>query len=92
MELEIKHDENTNKFYAIINGKEAHLLYKRANEKILNFYHTYVPEELRGRGIAGKLVIKGFEFAEKNDYKIIPGCSYVGAFLNRHKKFEKLRA
>jgi len=54
------------------------------------FTHTYVPNELRGRGIAEKLVRCALETARDQKKKIDPQCSYVAAFLERHPVFQTL--
>ncbi len=80
MENEIIHDKEGNRFYTLVEGKEAHLYYTKADNNTLDFTHTYVPVELRGHGIAGKIVKEGLEFAKENNYKIIPTCSYVETY------------
>ena len=41
--------------YGMFAGKEAVLEYNVIQPKLWDMYHTEVPEELRGRGIAGQL-------------------------------------
>ena len=50
MEIDVKHDEKAGKYYAVIDGREAVCEYGPAGEGRLNFFHTYVPNELRGKG------------------------------------------
>jgi hypothetical protein len=92
MSLEIKHDEKDNKFYTVVDGSEAYLRYLIVDNNIMDMIKTYVPGELRNRGIAGEIVLKGLNFAEGKKLKIIPTCSYVAAFIKRHKEFEHLIA
>ncbi len=91
MEFEIKHDIENQKFYAVIEKKEAYLKYIITGSGIMNTIKTYVPPELRGKGIAGKIVKEGLMFAQKNNYKIIPSCSYVEDYILRHPEYEELR-
>ena len=90
METIITHDEENKKFVTTIDGYEAVLEYKIADEKTINFYRTYVPGELRGRGIAGKLTNKGIEYAMEKGLKVIPGCSYVASFFKKNQQFNSL--
>lgn len=83
--MEIKHDLDNQKFSIIIDGLESHLEYIK-NNRVLNVVHTYVPSLLRGRGIAAKLVEAVIEYAKKNDFKIIPSCSYVKVYFDRHSE------
>lgn len=87
--MEIIHDIQKQKFYAIIDGLESHLEYVKI-ENVLNLIHTYVPIELRGKGIAAKIVKAALTYAEENELKIIPSCSYVAAYIQRHKEYEPL--
>jgi predicted GNAT family acetyltransferase len=57
---------------------------------ILNLNYTYVPNSLRGKGIAAKLVEAALEYARLNGIKIIPSCSYVDVYLQRHPEYEDL--
>jgi predicted GNAT family acetyltransferase len=92
MNSKIKHDEANNKFYTVIDGSEAYLRYMMVNSKTMEMIKTYVPQELRSRGIAGEIVLKGLKFAEEKNFKIIPVCSYVAAYIKRHQEFEHLVA
>ena len=89
--MEVIHDIENQKFYAIVDGLESHLEYVK-RDKVLNLNHTYVPNELRGKGIAGKLVEAALTFVQENKLKIIPSCSYVAEYIRRHKEYEELLA
>ena len=90
MELEIQHDKERRRFFSIIEGNEAYLTYINHGEKVLNFNHTYVPFSLRGKSIAGQIVEYALNYARENNFKVIPGCSYVRTYLERNKQFSDL--
>jgi predicted GNAT family acetyltransferase len=54
--------------------------------------HTYVPPELRGRGIAQALVEAMVADAREQGFKIVPQCSYVEALFGRHPDWDDVRA
>lgn len=54
--------------------------------------HTYVPNELRGKGIAANLVRAALEEARQRQWKITPHCSYVAGFIKRNPQFADLVA
>ncbi len=86
--MEVKHTEG--RFFVSIDGKEAELLYKKENN-IMDLYHTFTPEELRGKGIAEILTNAAFEFAKQHNLKIRPSCSYVkDVFLKKHPEWMKI--
>ncbi|RUM87696.1 MAG: N-acetyltransferase [Thermovibrio sp.] len=67
-------------------GQEAFITFGIEREKrVLVVSTTFVPENHRGKGIAGKLSQKLVEFAEENGYKIYPLCSYTEKFLRRKR-------
>ena len=89
--MEVTHDIDKQKFYMVVDGLESHLEYARMSS-VLNLNHTYVPNELRGKGIAGKIVKAALTYAEENNLKIIPSCSYVADYVKRHKEYQPLLA
>jgi predicted GNAT family acetyltransferase len=54
------------------------------------FTHTVVPPELRGRGIAEALVRAALADARAAGRKVVPACSYVARFMERHREFGDL--
>ena len=53
--------------------------------------HTEVPAALQGQGIAGKLVKAALESARKQGLKVVPLCSYVAVYMDRHREYDDLR-
>ena len=81
--MNIKHIEDKGFFMYDENGEmQAELTYKKEDKKLF-FDHTFVSNALRGQGVADKLLNAGVKYAEENNYKIVPICSYVV------KKFKK---
>lgn len=56
------------------------------------FTHTFVPGELRGRGIAEQLVRTALEDARAAGRRIAPQCSYVARYVERHPEYQPLVA
>ena len=86
--MEVQHDEKEGRFYLPLpEGGEAVLSYSR-DGNTLDFYSTYVPPNVRSKGLAEQVVEAGFLYAQANGYKVIPSCSYVSrAFLRKRKEF-----
>ena len=88
--LTVEHDSAGRRFCVKLQGYEACLMYRLIGTEV-DFYHTYVPEVFRGRGIAERLVQAGFEYAKANRLTVIPSCAYIsGAYLKRHPEYEPL--
>jgi predicted GNAT family acetyltransferase len=92
MNVEVKHDEAAGKYYAMVDGRESVCEYRPAGEKTLNFSHTYVPPELRGKGIAEELVRQALEDVRERGFKVIPSCWYVRVYIDRHAQYRDLVA
>jgi uncharacterized protein len=91
MSTNIIHDEEDLRFYIPFEGEEdAELTYFYTEDKILDFEHTFVPDSQRGKGVAGKLVKEGLEFAKTNDCKIIASCPVVEAYIERHPEYQEI--
>ena len=72
----ITHDTAAQEFYIETPQGKATLHYEKKGGA-LDFHHTFVPPELRGQGLAEKIVAEGFEYAKKTNVKVIPSCPYV---------------
>jgi predicted GNAT family acetyltransferase len=55
-----------------------------------HFDHTVVPPQLRGQGVAGKLASAALEHARKNDWRVVPDCSYIDTYIRRHPEYADL--
>ena len=88
---EVRHEESENRYVIDIDGMQAVADYEYVDEKQV-FTHTYVPPELRGRGLAEALVRTALDDAKKAGRKVVPACSYVGVFIDRHKQYKELLA
>ena len=86
--LNVEHDLASHRFIIRAQGQEAFLAYRQHGPE-LDFYHTFVPEAFRGRGMAERLVGAGYEYAKANGLTVRPTCPYVsGAYLKRHPEYE----
>jgi predicted GNAT family acetyltransferase len=90
-ENEVRHNPAEGRFEMTNDGALSVADYRlQDGEMILT--HTYVPPELRGRGIAEKLVRAALEYAQREKLRVVPACSYVDAFIRRHSEFQSLVA
>ena len=80
-------NESRQRFEISLDGRLALAGYRIEGDRML-FTHTEVQVEFRGRGIAERLVLAGFEHARANGLKIVPICSYVVRILERHPEYQ----
>ena len=79
--MDIIHDKKLKKFYCIVDGKECYAQYSVVDEKTLDFFHTFTPPELRGRGIAIKIFDEIKKYLEENHLKPKTSCSFAEKYL-----------
>jgi hypothetical protein len=92
MDLQVQHDEKARRYFALIDGYEAVCDYSPAGEGTLNFTHTYVPPELRGKGIADELVRQALDDAMERGLRVIPSCWFVRVYIDRHPRYREALA
>jgi uncharacterized protein len=65
--------------------------YKLAGD-VMTFTHTEVPPAARHSGIASRLIGGALETVRARGLKIVPRCSFVRDFLDKHPEFHDLLA
>lgn len=79
--MDINHQPERARFVSEIDNQEARLEYDLMPRHGINFSYTFVPEALRGQGIAEKLVRTGLAWAREQGFEIEASCWYVRRFL-----------
>lgn len=77
--MPIYHDQQTQQFiFNTEDGIQAgKLRYRYVNEQKIDVFSTRVEEAFQGKGIAGGLYNALIAFAEQQQLKIKPSCSYI---------------
>ncbi|MFD2760193.1 GNAT family N-acetyltransferase [Lentibacillus juripiscarius] len=70
----------------------AEITFKPQGNDTFDVDHTYVSEELRGQGIAGKLTDKMVSFAREEGKKIKPTCPYVKEKMEKTSEYHDMLA
>ncbi len=87
--LEITHNEANHTFEVWIDGHLSKLDYIQDGKNFV-ITHVGVYPELRGQGIAGKIVEAGLQHAKQNSLRVIPMCSYAAAYIRRNPQYAAL--
>ncbi|MGS0681050.1 GNAT family N-acetyltransferase [Shewanella sp. 125m-7] len=89
MSEQIIHLADESRFVINLDGAQAVLAYELFDNSAdpsaprCNFNNTYVPPELRGKGLAEKLVRSGLRWAKSQGFEIEASCWYVQKFLSK---------
>lgn len=53
--------------------------------------HTFVSPELRGQGVAKKLLDRAAQYAREQEFKMEPICSYVVTAFERYDEYDDIK-
>jgi predicted GNAT family acetyltransferase len=87
----IEHNADTHRFEVRLDDHVGYLSYL-LKDGVINYNHTIVPKALGGRGIGTELVKYALAYARVNHLKVIPACSFVEAYINKHPEHQDLLA
>ncbi len=57
---------------------------------VWQFHHTFVPDSMRGLGVAARLVETALRYVDEKRGKVVPKCSYVESYIQKHPDFSHL--
>ena len=89
MKFDIQHNESQQRFELKLDNLLSVIDYKRHGND-LTLPHVGVPQPLEGRGIASELTRTALDWARAENYRVIPVCPYVQAWLKRHPEYQDL--
>lgn len=70
---------------------EAELAWVAVGPALIAAHHTFVPETMRGKGVAEAMVHQLISDARAESFRIVPLCSYVQAQFAHHPEWADLR-
>ena len=88
-EPNVRHNAATSRYEIEVDGHLSVAEYELDGPRMI-FTHTLVPAELRGRGIAEKLVRAALDDARAAGRRVVPQCSYVARFIERNQEYQPL--
>jgi predicted GNAT family acetyltransferase len=87
--LQVAHNLSKNRFETWVDEYPSRLDYIQDGKNFV-ITHVGVHPELRGQGVAGRLVETSLEYARENALRVIPMCSYAAAYMRRHPEYAEL--
>lgn len=87
--LEVKHNEVDRTFEVWIDRYLSKLDYIQ-DDKNFVITHVGVHPELRGQGLAGKIVEASLRYARENSLRVIPMCSYAAHYIRSNPQYIEL--
>ena len=87
----VRHNETAHRFELGTEENPALIQY-RLREGIIDMVHTEVPAEYKGQGLAGKLATAALDWARENGRRVVPSCSFIAGYIEKHPEFRDLLA
>ena len=91
MNIEIVHEPAARRFVAVVEAQECVVDYQLSGNT-MTITHTNVPASLGGRGIASQLARFALDEARAKGWKVVPACSYVEAWIEKHPEYRDVLA
>lgn len=88
-QIQVTHNPAENRFETWIDNNLSKLDYIQDGKNFV-ITHVGVHPDLRGQGVAGKIVEVGLEYAKENSLRVVPMCSYAAAYIRRHPEYAEL--
>lgn len=88
-DINIIHNQKAQRFETTIDGQTGYISYQD-HDNILTYDHTIVPQSLGGRGVGSALVKHALDFARQQHKKVVPQCSFVSSYINKHPDYQDL--
>ena len=90
--IRIEHHPESRRFSTTVDGCTASLDYRRVSDTVLEYSRTFVPVEIRQRGIAKTMTVYALEYAAARGLKVIPSCWFVAKIMQEDPAFAGLEA
>ena len=87
----VVHNVAASRFEAMVEDGLCRADYRMAGD-VMRLVHTEVPHPIEGRGFAGAVVRGALDYARANGLKVAPACSFVRAYMRRHRETHDLLA
>ena len=91
MSYDIRHNPDRSRFATEVDNHECVLDYV-LEDGVVSMNRVYVPPPAEGRGIADAITRHALDYSREQDWKVIPNCPYVAAWIKRHPEYQNLVA
>ncbi len=83
------HNEEDRRYSLHIDGYETYVEY-HVDNGVYVLAHTFVPEELRGKGAGAKLLLAVLDELRSEGARIIPECPFIVTYIKRNPQYKDM--
>lgn len=92
MEFTRKESGSQGAYEYVQNGERLAEITWQLRDGVMHMDHTYVSDELRGQGVAKKLLDQAAHYAREQNYKMNAICSYVVSSFEKSDDYNDVKA
>lgn len=81
---EYKNNKEKSRFELLLDGKLIGHIDYRIADGTMDMYHTEISPDVGGQGYGSKIVKYALDEARKAQLEVIPTCSFVASYIERH--------
>lgn len=90
---ELSNRQERHQYELQVDGKlAAWIHYRMRGEDTIELVHTEVKPGHEGQGLGSKIAVFALDDARTRGLKVIPSCSYLDTFVQRHPQYQDLVA
>lgn len=90
-EIVVKDNPKAQRFEAHLDEGVAMAEYQ-LDENAIRFTHTHVPVAASGQGVGSKLAQACLQSARERGLQVVPLCSFIAGYIDRHPEYKDLVA
>ncbi|HEX9484786.1 MAG TPA: GNAT family N-acetyltransferase [Gemmatimonadaceae bacterium] len=88
-DLEVVDNTDASRFEVHVGDDVAYSEYRR-HDHVIVFTHTFVPPELEGHGIGGRLAKVALDRARADGVTVVARCPFIATYIRRHPEYQGL--
>jgi hypothetical protein len=93
MTTQITNHPESRRYELTQDGKRAaHIAWRMHGEDTIELVHTEVEKEFEGKGLGSQIAKFALDDARARGLKVIPTCSYIAGWLQKHPDYADLAA
>jgi hypothetical protein len=90
MSRQVRRDEQQSRYEMVVDDQVAGFADYVDQADVRMFPHTVTSPQFRGQGVAGEVVKVALDDARSEGKKVVPACSYVADYIDRHPEYADL--
>lgn len=91
-EVRVENQPERHRYEVTSGGTLAGFMTYRQEGERLDLVHTEILPEYEGQGLAAQLVARALDDVRARGQLVVPSCSYVAQFVQRHPQYQDLQA